>query len=218
MSPLLVVFAEAKEPKKFQEELAEFSNLWCRSTTSGKLTTDIEKEYIQDIILPRVEGPTEMLIDSWTGFTKAIDTEDEEPDLHFHIIPKGATGKIQPLDVFYNRQYKDLFRTLCRYIRRRNPGYIISVRKNLARLISLVHHQFTAERFRPMIKHAWFASGYYFERQPLFKTPAQYCIFDYPGDKGCDECEKLFLLRCAHCEKFLCFDHVLKDVHKCGEE
>lgn len=37
MSPLLVVFSEAKEPEKFQEELAEFQNLWCRSTTSGKV-------------------------------------------------------------------------------------------------------------------------------------------------------------------------------------
>jgi hypothetical protein len=37
MSPLLVVFSEAKEPAKFQQELAEFDNLWCRSTKSGKV-------------------------------------------------------------------------------------------------------------------------------------------------------------------------------------
>src|SRR4051812_38450313 len=37
MGPLLVVFPEAREPQKFQEELSAFYNLWCRSTTSGKV-------------------------------------------------------------------------------------------------------------------------------------------------------------------------------------
>ena len=37
MNPLLVVFAEPNEPRKFQDELAEFTNLVCRSTTSGKV-------------------------------------------------------------------------------------------------------------------------------------------------------------------------------------
>lgn len=37
MSPLLVVFSEVKEPQKFQKELEEFTNLWCKSSTSGKV-------------------------------------------------------------------------------------------------------------------------------------------------------------------------------------
>ena len=216
ISPMLVVFAEAKEPAKFQEELAEFSNLWCRSTTSGKLTTAIEQEYINTVMMSRIERRTEVLIDSWGGYKYAIEEAEEVGIVNFHIIPKGATGRIQPLDVFFNRQFKDLLRTMCRLIRRRDPDYIISVRRNLACLLSIVHHQFTAERFRPMIQYAWFASGYFLERPPLFRTPAQYCIFDSPADQGCDNCGELFFLRCAHCEVFLCFEHMVSQRHYCN--
>lgn len=128
---------------------------------------------------------------------------------------EGATGQIQPLDVFFNRQFKDVLRTLCRYIRRRNLEYIISIRKNLARLLSIVHFQFTAERFEPMIRYAWHASGYYDERPPMFRTPAQYCITDNAPDVKCNRCDELFLLRCAHCVEFLCFEHVISEKHIC---
>jgi hypothetical protein len=43
MSPLLVVFREPKEPACFQTELEEFGNLWCRSTSSGKVISSYYK-------------------------------------------------------------------------------------------------------------------------------------------------------------------------------
>jgi hypothetical protein len=172
-----------------------------------------------------------MLIDSWNGFNKAVDTEEvHQRPITLHIIPsklmtrtgsshlpfsEGATGRIQPLDVFYNRQFKDMLRQVIHLINRRQPDYIVSIRKNLARLISIVHHQFTAERFRPMIQYAWYKSGYYSERPPPFKTPAQFCLRDYPADQDCDYCDKLCLIKCAHCEDHLCFDHWVAEKHEC---
>src|SRR3954449_6460197 len=86
-------------------------------------------------------------VDEYEEETELNTKEVEEREITFHVIPKGATGRIQPLDVYFNRQYKDLMRQLCHLIQRRQPDYTISVRKNLARLLSIVHRQFTAPRF-----------------------------------------------------------------------
>jgi hypothetical protein len=37
MTPLLVIFREPKHIQKFHDELAEFENLRCYQTTSGKV-------------------------------------------------------------------------------------------------------------------------------------------------------------------------------------
>uniref|UniRef100_A0A915EMF6 HTH CENPB-type domain-containing protein n=1 Tax=Ditylenchus dipsaci TaxID=166011 RepID=A0A915EMF6_9BILA len=150
-SPLFVCFYEpAGAPKKFAEELSSFANLYCTWSKSGKLTSGHVKSWFEDVLLPLADAQSNqksvLLVDKWGGWNQALSLEETVEKLDIHIIPPGATGRIQPLDVFFNRQFKQFYRILSDLIRRRYDGFILSTRKNLATLLSVIFHQFCAPR------------------------------------------------------------------------
>lgn len=60
-----------------------------------------------------------LLADSWTGQThNDIKTAMRRHHIKMLQIPKGTTDKLQPLDVFFNRQYKKFVKKITRRARR----------------------------------------------------------------------------------------------------
>jgi hypothetical protein len=82
-------------------------------------------------------------------------------------------------------------------------------------LLNQVMHQFAAPRFRDFVRYSFFRSGYTNERPPAFDTPPQYCLNSYPAGSRCEEkeCMDRTILRCAYCERCLCFKHFLLEMH-----
>lgn len=68
---MLIVFQERKAPQKFQDELAPFRNLYCRHSTSGLATTDIENDYVENILAPLMPENSVLLLDSWSGYNES---------------------------------------------------------------------------------------------------------------------------------------------------
>lgn len=218
---LLVCFYEPKgAPQLFLAELAKFTNLDCCWSTSGKFGSAHQEKWLRTQFLPLLHTDTKalLILDEWSGYKGPIKCREvtEMENLEIRTIPAGATGKIQPLDVEFNRQFKVFLRLLCSKIRHYHPSFIISVRKNLATLLSLIHRQFCAPRFRDFIQYSWFKSGYYDKHPPPFMTPPQYCLQKYPANSRCD-CKELCFTRCAYCEKFFCFKHFVEDYHNCEQ-
>jgi hypothetical protein len=217
-SPLLVCFYEPKAPQCFHEELAEFTNLSCTHSTSGKFSSALEEDWLRRVFLKRVEPGSVVLIDKWTGWKKPMNIREVmDKDIDVRWIPEGATLYLQPLDVGYNRQYKEFLKILCHKIRRRHPDFIISKRKNLAALLSLIHRQFSAPRFADYIKHAWVQAGYVDERPPHYLTPPGFCLKGFPANSKC-HCGEIYFVRCAYCAGFLCFKHYVIDRHDCEKK
>lgn len=220
-SPLLVCFYEPKgAPQLFSSELAKFRNLECYSSGSGKFGSAHQDKWLRKHFLPLVpnKGKSLLILDEWSGYKGPLKSKEvtQAEDLLIRTIPAGATGRIQPLDIEFNRQFKVFLRLLCSKIRHYNPTFIISVRKNMATLLSLIHHQFTAPRFKDYIRYSWFKCGYYSNRPDKFMTPPQYCLQKYPANSRCD-CNEICFVRCAFCEKFLCFKHFVEDYHLCNK-
>lgn len=215
--PTLVCFYEPKgAPQKFHDELRPFTNLYCVWSTSGKLTKAIVGRWVNDLLLPKVDDESLVLVDSWGGWKDPLTDESvKRTGVEIHVIPEGATKTVQPLDVCFNRQFKEFHKIISQRIRRRNPDYILSMRANLARLISLELNQFSAPLFRDFRSYAWHKSGYYTERPGAFRTPPQYCLKD-PELNGKCHCGHLFLTRCAFCGELLCFDHFIAEKHWCN--
>jgi hypothetical protein len=217
LEPTLVCFYEpGGAPVKFYDELSPFVHLDCVWSSSGLFNSDHQVNWMERIsqVLPK---HSHLMLDSWGGFKRMIDSIDED-GTQIHTIPKRTTGELQPLDVFFNRQLKTFIRGLSSRIRRCHPDFILSQRKNIALLINQVMHQFAAARFRNFVRYSFFRSGYTDERPSTFDTPPQYCLESYPAGASCEkkECGSRTILRCAYCERCLCFKHFLLKMHNCS--
>ena len=98
-----------------------------------------------------------------------------------------------------------------------NEEFTLSSRINIARILSLTHRQFTAPRFKNFLKYSWYAAGYLNDKPEQFLTPVQYCFDNYEFGARC-ACNRVCFLRCAFCERLLCFEHCLLQKHTCINE
>lgn len=93
---------------------------------------------------------------------------------------------------------------------------------SILKLQSLTHRQFSAPQFVPFIKFSWIKAGYFEESHERFVTPVQFCFKDLSIDicemmKTKDEsCNESVFIRCAWCEKYICFEHFFEDFHYCS--
>jgi hypothetical protein len=215
-SPTLICFYEPKgAPGIFGDETMEFENLQCVWSKSGLFGAEHQVEWLSQLESEMPRG-AHLMIDSWGGYKRGVERLDQEK-LHVHIIPKKTTPVLQPLDVFFNRQLKTMIRVISEKIRRLYPHFTLSIRRNIARVMSEILHQFAAPRFKSFIRYSFFKAGYAIARPPPFLTPPVYCFDSYPPGTKCSEkgCHSISMIRCAHCENCICFDHFLIDHHTC---
>jgi hypothetical protein len=207
-SPLLVCFNERSPPQSFFEQLAGFKNLRCINSSSGKLDSDKEADWIHRFAREVPQGSL-LLLDAWSGYKAPLkERELVDKEIEVRVLPAGSTPYIQPLDVGFNLQFKQFIKSLSQKIRRRNPDFILAQRVNQAALIDLTQRQFSSPRFMDFIRYAWYKSGYYGDHPAAYLTPNQYCLKDYPANSRC-KCGELCFIRCAFCTDFLCFGHAI---------
>ena len=78
--------------------------------------------------------------------------------MKFFKIPKGTTGKIQPLDVFGFRIWKNFVRYFSDSVILMNSDVNLHLRNNIIKLQSLVHNQSSSPRYINIFKQGWFKS------------------------------------------------------------
>lgn len=216
-SQLCVIFYEPKgAPKVFNEQLAEYPNLKAAWTRSGKMTSEITLAYFRSI-QNKFDKRNLVLLDSWSGYNSLLHDHGICNTFSFGVIPPKATPFLQPLDFYYNRQFKHFLKIFSNYVRRKQSEFILSSRTNIARTLSLIHDQFTAPRYKNMIRYAFYGCGYYVDHPGEFDTPANYCFLKKPRDP-CMNCGSLALLRCSHCEHNFCFNDFVINYHCHYEE
>lgn len=84
-------------------------------TTSGKVTKDIMKAWFLQVYFPNVANNSCLLVDAFTTYRdrQAIDLEKPPTSTYaVEVIPKGTTGMVQPLDVYFFRLYKNFVKKI----------------------------------------------------------------------------------------------------------
>ncbi len=194
-------------------------NLIIDASQSGKMGKPHLRLFFSDAFFPYANQESVLLVDSWSTYNDNTILESVKPadkTLEILKIPPGTTGKIQPLDKEFFRQWKALYRRLSdKIIGDRTINFELFQRDSILKFQSFLHYQFSSPRFRNLIRYSWYATKYVDVRPQAFNTPAQFCL--YRTSKVCElqECQIKPLIRCSWCKLNICFKHAIDVSHFC---
>ncbi|XP_033218214.1 uncharacterized protein LOC117173683 [Belonocnema kinseyi] len=119
------------------------------ASKSGKLTKEHFKTWLKEVFYPNVGSRSVLLLNSWSGHCPEAVQEADSKDKEIHLlkIPKGTTGKIQPLDVFGFRIWKNFVRHFSDSVILLNGDLNLHMRNNAIKLHSLTHNQLSSPRY-----------------------------------------------------------------------
>lgn len=214
LSKLYIIF---QEPKGYfgpfvQKEISKFlpSNMVVKCSKSGKMNKVLLKEFYEKCIKPEINGKFYLLQDSWKGQTDIIPLNAVfGENCQLFTIPPKTTGHIQPLDVYFFRQYKIFARKIYEHINLHKVQTLnMTLRINIIIMHSFIFDQLQAPSFTNMLKYPWQKIGYVEKNISSFKNVNEIC-FDNVKDK-CEvlNCKETAFLKCSHCKLLLCIQHV----------
>ncbi|CAF1370406.1 unnamed protein product [Adineta ricciae] len=91
--------------------LPQLKNVVVTCSASGKLTTSLVEYWRKECLIPSLTSQSVLLLsDSWPGQTSGKGIYESIKGLKRLEIPWKTTSTIQPLDVFFNRQWKVIVR------------------------------------------------------------------------------------------------------------
>ena len=131
-------------------------------------------------------------------------------------IPKGSTGKVQPLDVYGFRIWKNYLRHFSDSIILLDYDLNLHIRNNIIKLQSLVYNQLSSPRYHSLFESSWFKSGYVTEKPGEFENPADFSLKTFSSTLcKISGCQNAAGIRCSWCKKSLCFKHFFEKHHYC---
>jgi hypothetical protein len=205
------------------EKLFQAPNVSVTCSKSGKLTSSHVEYFLDNVLKPAATQDFLYLIDCWTGQINAdLYTDRFDPvQCVVQFIPRKTTSFCQPLDTTFHQQLKYFAKRMTAYstILDLHPEDEITTRNNVIRMQSLIHFQFSATIFKPMIKYAWVTAGLA-QKTENFLTVQQACFSFNESDlqvcqilQSNSVCDKPRFIKCAHCRKILCYDCFFFDYH-----
>ena len=138
----------------------------------------------------------------------------DEDCLEVMTLPPKTTKYVQPLDVYFFRQYKiiarrltDAFRCSLALSNEQNKMYD---REFVIRLHSFTYNQLCSGKFRNMIRYAWKKSGYDIpELVDYFQNVNEVCFYGVIGSCFDEACLETATIICSHCDVQICEHHCL---------
>jgi hypothetical protein len=139
-----------------KESLLQVPNIQITCSNSGKLTKKHVNDFYKKVLLPISKQKILLILDSWSGhadeklFKKFYPAKNNK----LMIIPSKTTSLAQPCDIILFHQWKYFVKRI--YTRVILDLNIINLkdRNNVIKMHSLVHHQLSADVFKPLIQYA----------------------------------------------------------------
>ena len=202
-----IPFPAASEPVYYLECIEARS---CN--TFRRALSMTEDSCIQTRLYTHLAASTVRFSFTWAGQSDAKSIYKKMKGLYWLEIPP-KTPKIQPLDVFLNRQYKVIAHRVYDLVILDDINIHLAERNNVIRLHSLIHNQLSAPIFVPMIRYAWFKSGYVDANPGQFQTVVDVCFKFHQGHCDTEGCDSFSFIRCSYCDEILCFNYFFINFH-----
>lgn len=152
----------------------------------------------------------------------------------YYTIPGGLTSYTQPLDVFFNRQYKAFFLIISDHIHTHHEEIKLNVRDTIIKMHVLTHNQFRSPLFQRFRQYSWKKAGLIGNIDEIgdaddenedawFFDPNEFCFDDMSLlQNPCSSCNvQPSFIRCAWCKQYLCFIHFYgennENLHYCED-
>ncbi|KAE8739419.1 hypothetical protein FOCC_FOCC015087 [Frankliniella occidentalis] len=191
------------------------ANVFLSASKSGKMGLKHLDKYIENVAVPNLAPRGVLVVDSWSAFSDDNIMKSIPGDMELVIkqIPEGATGMVQPLDVYGFRIWKNYVKHISQFIILNEIPFCLRQRDSITKLQSLTYRQLGSPRFTGLFQYSWYKSGYIGERPDFFPNPVKFCF--HGTDLLCSSCTDLRLLTCSWCKTNLCAHHFLVENHLC---
>ncbi len=219
VGPVFICLQEptGKLGPRVQRSLYQADNIHVSCSKAGKLTKTHITYWAEKVLQPSVSEDFLLLFDSWSGQTDPSSYDgifDDDITCERMQIPPKTTGDIQPLDRYFFRQWKYLKQKICDRIAIDRIDIDITSRNNILKMHSSIHNQLSATKFKPMIRYAWFATGYLSQDPGTFDNVQDVCFSFDECFCSLSTCNDFSFISCSHCDSVLCFNHFFIDDHK----
>lgn len=179
-------------------------NIVLTCTKSGKMSSSSIQFWVNSCLKQEIcENKSLLIQDSWPGQKKI-----EHTNLKVLTIPPKTTRWIQPLDVYFFRQFKIIIRRISDYIRFQSKEQTLHDRIFIIQMVSITYNQLCAPAYHDMIVYSWQKSGYEVPNPVQQFQNVLQINFDVEGKCSSDSCFELPILKCSHCAQSLCFQHL----------
>ena len=192
-----------------------FANTYIDCSRSGKMEKRNIVNWVKHVLNKKL-GPKNILIqDSFTSqndFSLYNSNIDNSKQIVIKTIPPKTTYLIQPLDVYFFRQYKLFAKKITEYIKTMaiESDEILRSRDFIIKMHSIIHNQLSSPKFKPMLLYAWSKSGYFMEETYSEFKNVKEISFQIDNEICMNEdCENDTFITCSHCEGYLCYDHLM---------
>lgn len=197
--------------------LQSCTNVRVTASKSGKFTKRIMQNWFSETFLQDAPDQSILILDSWSG--QGPKASLSSPNVIISYIPEGATKYVQPLDVYFFRQYKLLVKNVvevCRDLYHGGQSRIKPGNRNfIIRLHSVCFNQLSHPRFSRMWQYAWRKPGYTVEESesafenviqillnPL-NSPAAICTLHHMSP----------IFKCVYCAAYICYSCLADPIH-----
>ncbi|CAF0921229.1 unnamed protein product [Adineta steineri] len=198
LNPLYICLKEpsGRISENLKKKLFKAKNIIVTCSKSGKLTSSLVTYWLDKCLVPNLRSRTLFLLDSLPHQVNPTIYEGLN-NFDYRVIPPKTTAFIQPLDVYYNRQHKNIVRRMYDHVRLDGIDVNLSERNNLIKLQSLVHSQMCSKLFQPMVKFAWFKSGFLKQDPGPFQNVKEICFAFRTDTCHKRSCIKGPMIRCS---------------------
>ncbi|PAV92638.1 hypothetical protein WR25_20079 [Diploscapter pachys] len=216
------LFVQTAEPSgKFPTKMPPVpDNIYLTCGTSHIMGYKTMEEFFAHVAFKDLPQECLLLLDSWGCFRKHSEITKHFPPGHsieIKNIPAGATSRIQPLDMAFNRQLKVVIRRIHDHaIIAHADTFSVAKRENSMKIFSQIHWAFCHSRFIPNRVFAFYKCGYIDICPP--RSPSYTEVLFGEGTKGfCSSyaCRAAGFVMCVYCEKPYCFLCYFQNMHRC---
>ena len=197
--------------------LQSCSNVRVAASTSGKFTKRIMQDWFSEVFLQDVSDQSILILDAWSG--QGPGASLSSPNVLISYIPEGATKYVQPLDVYFFRQYKLLVKNVVEVCRELYLGGQCRIKPGnryfIIRLHSVCFNQLSHPRFSRMWRYAWRKPGYTVdgESQP-FENVIQILLSPLNSPAAiCSVHNMNPIFKCVYCAAYICHSCLLDPIH-----